>query len=465
MSVRRVLRAASLPRRVATMALVLIMPGCDDSSSRAPGTAPSGSAPAPAPLSAPSAVGPLPSAPPPAPARARPPTATPVPDASEQRARLVWYPADRVQSPITARVAASLREIAARDPSLRADVFAKLGDSITASADFLYCFSRRHRLHHVDLGERGDLAPTLEFFRRGDAGGRDPFFRESRAAAVGWSAWKLLRGAPTPLEVELHRTRARFALVMYGTNDLEAQNPQGYARDLFEVVDVLTRRGTIPLLSSIPPRLDKPSRDTWVPRYNAIVRGVAMRRAVPFVDYHRALESVPRHGLTKFGIHPSTYAGRLGFDACDLRAAGLEHGYNVRNLVSLDALDRARRALEADAALDPEPPAPPGQRSERVPLEIGALPFVDAPEPSEQGTFYALELPRARRVHVLAVSPGARPSTVRVSTAERSGAPLSVAGGGAVLSLDAGRHVLEVRVGGQVGDLLLIVSDAPTWSK
>lgn len=463
MSVRRVLRAVRLPRRVAAMALVLLAPGCDDSSSRTPGAARPG--PAPASLSVSSAAGPPPSAPPPAPVRAAPPAASPAPGASEERSRLVWYPADRVQSPITARVVASLREIAARDPSLRADVFAKLGDSITASADFLYCFSRRHRLHHVDLGERGDLAPTLELFRGGDAGGRDPFFRESRAAAVGWSAWKLLRGAPTPLEVELHRTRARFALVMYGTNDLEAQNPRGYARDLFEVVDALTRRGTIPILSSIPPRLDKPSRDVWVPRYNAIVRGVAMSRAVPFVDYHRALESVPRHGLTKFGIHPSTYAGRLGFDACDLRAAGLEYGYNVRNLVSLDALDRARRALEAGAALDPEPPAPPGQRSARVPLEIGALPFVDAPEPSERATFYALELPSPRRVHLLAVSPGARPPTVRVSTAERPGAPLSVAEGGAVLSLDAGRHVLEVRVGGQVGDSLLIVSDAPAWSK
>ncbi len=430
---------------LALLVLTALPSGCDDRRAEA-----AVAASARPPIAALSASG-APAPPPPK------PTAPP---------RAVRYPSDRVESPISAAVVQSMRRIAARNPSLPSDAFAKIGDSITASADYLYCFSKHHRLHHVDLADHGELASTLERFRGGKAAGRDPFFRESVAAVVGWSAWQMLRGTPSPLDVELDKVPARFAFVMFGTNDLEAQNPRGYADNMFDVVDHIIQRGTIPIVFSIPPRLDKPSRNAWVPRYNGVVRGIAMLRQIPFVDFHLALDKAPHHGLAKWGIHPSTYAGKLGFDACDFSAEGLEHGYNVRNLVSLEALDRASRALERNAPLDPPSTALAGEGTARDPLRVGTLPFVDTPDPAaRKTTLYRLDVAGKRGVHVLAVAHGGAPPTVDVARRDKPDAPLASGNGSLVAELEAGSYLVRIAPRAPDRDVVVVISDEPHWAE
>jgi hypothetical protein len=273
------------------------------------------------------------------------------------------YPFDRTHSPIDANVTRRLREIAARDPSLRADVFSKIGDSMTASDDFMRCFARPE----LELGEHAAVLPMIERFRATDS-----FRRRSEAARIGWSAWQVLEGNPSPLEREVTAIRPRFALVQFGTNDLELGKMKHFALRLLDVTDSLIERGVIPILFTIPRRKDSLERDVWVQRYNAVVRLIAQSRQVPLVDYHRELLRLPGQGMAKDGIHPSTYKGPRGRDGCALHAEGLRHGYNLRNLLSLRALERALHALsDAGKPLDPAYGSSDAMR-------IAQLPAVDA---------------------------------------------------------------------------------------
>jgi hypothetical protein len=283
---------------------------------------------------------------------------SPAPAAAADGA-ITQYPFDATFSPIDERVARKLREIAARDTSRRI-AFAKVGDSMTASGDFLHCFGRKK----LELGAHAGLARTIERV------GLDSFVRESQSAKIGWSAWQAVSSSPSPLELELERTKARFALVMFGTNDLEIGNLHTYAERLRDIVELATDRGVIPILFTIPARRDRADRDVWVPRYNAVIRALAQAEQIPLVDYRRELEKLPGKGLAKDGIHPSTFHGPEGRNACALDADGLRHGYNLRNLLALQTLERALAALDGRAS------DPPGTARRPDSERISSLPFV-----------------------------------------------------------------------------------------
>lgn len=279
------------------------------------------------------------------------------------------YPADRAQSPLTPWVADTLRAIAETAPRAP-DVFAKIGDSVTVSRAFMRCFAT----DDLQLDGRDHLWPTIERFRMGDAGGTDPFRRESSAATVGWSASHALRGDPAPLDVELELLDPRFAVVMFGTNDIQNRDIDGYAIQLWDLIDRVIDSGTIPIMSTVMPRDDDPDADARVPRYNAVVRAIAQGRQVPLVDFHRLLSPLPDHGLGPDRLHPSV----APTGACDLSPDGLLYGYNIRNLLTITALDRARRALDpGEAAPDPPHPRPTATGGVADPIVIDRLPFTD----------------------------------------------------------------------------------------
>ncbi|MEM9193590.1 MAG: SGNH/GDSL hydrolase family protein [Myxococcota bacterium] len=271
---------------------------------------------------------------------------------------------------LTPGTVAGLRAVADRVEGRNNQVFAKIGDSATVSRAFLECFAR----DGVVLGAHGALQPTIDFFRGGNAGGRDPFRRQSVAAEVGWSARQLLIGQPPPLLQEVQAINPRFAFVLSGGNDVEGREPRRYANRMVRIVDRLTTRGVIPILGSITPRNDDPEADQWVRRYNAVNRAIADGRGVPYIDFHQALSLLPRRGLARDGVHPNVYVAEHETRPCDLGEAGLQHGQNVRNLLALQTLDRLRRRLlGGEAATEPELPVAAGTVSN--PVRIDAVPF------------------------------------------------------------------------------------------
>lgn len=292
------------------------------------------------------------------------------------------YPADRLQSPITPAVRDRLAALAAAgggDPA----VFMKVGDSITADENALGCFAGSE----VNLGDRDDLGATIDHFLAGEAGRYTPWDRESRAAEVGQTAAWAMEGDPSPLERELSALSPAFAVVQFGTNDMEMAETYkdaiwAYGEDMLDLTDELLGAGVIPLLVTIPPRLDDEGADRWVSNYNAVLRGIAQARQLPLVDLELGLRALDGYGLYSDGVHLEPYER----GACRLGDNGLEYGCNVRNLLVLDGLDRLRRAALEGEALDEPESALAGEGTAADPFVVsGGLPFTDLRDTATDG--------------------------------------------------------------------------------
>lgn len=270
--------------------------------------------------------------------------------AADALAAPVRYPAGAVHSPMTRGVVDRLREVLARSGGRR-DVFIKVGDSNTVNPAFLGCFARKD----VRLGAHAALAPTLDFFRSHIVDGRRTSFdRVTEAARVGWLAGAVLAGERAPLEREIAALRPAFAVVMLGTNDNRPGGIEPFTKNLAEVVDRALALGVVPLVSTIPPRTDSPAAAARVAELNAVVRSLAEERQVPLMDLHAALLPLRGRGLAADGVHLQV-AGKDSPHGCWFTRDALSRGMNVRNLVTLTALDRARRFLLDGEAPEPDP--------------------------------------------------------------------------------------------------------------
>jgi len=254
-------------------------------------------------------------------------------------------------------VTSHLEKVAGRGERLgnRPGVFAKIGDSITASPSFLQALACRA----PRLGAWSDLRGTLEFFGETPvpAGSEESlcpvsnsFSRVGVAAVPGWravDALSRLEASPECLDLpavgcELQLTRPSVALVMFGTNDLTEFTAVGFRRDLARVARLVSGAGTIPVLSTIPPRERFSQR---VARFNEEIAALAENRGLPLWNYWRQMAEpgVPSRGLGEDGVHPSALCPPCS--AIDFRPAGLRYGYSLRNLGALRVLDRLRRRL------------------------------------------------------------------------------------------------------------------------
>jgi hypothetical protein len=251
-------------------------------------------------------------------------------------------------------------------------VFSKVGASNTVNTNFLHCFGGTS----VDLGGRDALRSTLDHFRAGAAGGTDPYRRTSLAATVGWSAWAAVTGTPSPLQRELDAVDPRYAVVMFGTNDIQTRDLHRHGQSLLDLAELCAARGVIPLFTSVPPRDDDAEADRWVPRFTAVMRGVAQTAQMPFMDLERALRVLPGHGLGTDGIHMNAYPS--GARACALTPEGLRYGFNVRNLLTLESLHRVRLVVEGGPAPDASAEVLRGAGTAEAPFEVPSLPFADA---------------------------------------------------------------------------------------
>jgi GDSL-like Lipase/Acylhydrolase family len=275
-----------------------------------------------------------------------------------------------LHAPMTQFVVDRLRTVRAGQTNKRDAVFAKVGDSMTVSTNYLQCFAS----DAVELGTL-DVDETRLFF----ASDIDSYRRVSAAATVGWSSSAAIAGQPSPLDVEIDTIQPRFAVVQFGTNDVGFRTITAFANDMTTIVDGLLGRGVIPVVVTMPPRDDDSEADARVPRFNLAVRAVAEARQIPFVDIESALRVLPGHGTGPDGIHLEGD----GRGACMLDSEGLLHGDNVRNAVVLEALDRAKRAAVDGVVLD-EDIGPPrrGAGSPADPIIIDALPYTDARDTS-----------------------------------------------------------------------------------
>ena len=254
------------------------------------------------------------------------------------------FPAAGLRMRLPLDVVDHIRQIYARGQQLgnHPDVFAKIGDSITKSiltldpvGDGLY-----------DLGDYAYLQAVIDFYSRTPTrDGHNSFNDESLAAEVGWTTYRVLNpdesdptlclAGKSPLLCEYRLLQPSVALIMFGTNDVSILDPDNYRANLDRIVELSERRGIIPILSTIPVRVNY---ETQCQQFNAIIVNVAAQHAIPLLDYSGAMLPLGRAGYDLDKVHPSVppkgYAG-----AADFRAANLYYGYVIRNLTALQMLD------------------------------------------------------------------------------------------------------------------------------
>jgi LysM repeat protein len=226
----------------------------------------------------------------------------------------------------------------------RADVFSKVGDSITVAAPFLIPIGSGQ----YNLQAHAYLQPALDYFARTTAWDGNSYVNTSQAAKGGWSAWTVINPYVVnsncftyemPLVCEYRLARPSIALIMLGTNDVKTTPADTYERYLRTTIETSINMGVIPVLSTIPDL----HRDWAVGRVE-IINGIIVRLAreydVPLWDYWSALQALPNDGLSGDGVHPS-YPSIAG--AANFTPDNLQYGYTVRNLLALQALDAVWR--------------------------------------------------------------------------------------------------------------------------
>lgn len=245
-------------------------------------------------------------------------------------------------------ISGTARQIYLRGQQLgnNAGVFAKVGDSITASNLFLNPIGNGG----ARLNEYAYLQPVIDFFSQTPARDHFSFANTSLAARGGWTSFDVLdpqRAVPgicnygeSPLVCEYRTNHPSVALIMLGTNDLNWVNGTDFRNNMERIVQTSIDMGVIPVLSTIP---DQPLSYAAgrVAEFNGIIMDIAAQHDIPLWNYWLALQGLPNQGLSGDSVHPSYDPSTAETGIFD--ANGLRYGYNVRNLTALMVLDAVWR--------------------------------------------------------------------------------------------------------------------------
>lgn len=295
-------------------------------------------------------------------------------------------PPGKVIGDIDADMKAHLQEImqTGQAKGRRINVFAKVGDSITESMAFLYDLGYGWE----NLGEYTNLSGIVEYYREVtvdtmDGEEHNSFNRQSLCGVSGDCAGAPLEGGRnSTLYSEFDEINPGVAIIMYGTNDIALSDLGTYRRDMNAIIDVCEEEGVIPILSTIPDRLDGSREGELALEYNDAIRSIARERNVPLLDYWLALQPLPNKGIDDDGIHPNAYKPGEFYEACNFSEEGLQYGFNVRNKTALEMLLKLKQVVIDDGPPDtgepgestaPTPSARP-TGAEAPPPEAEALP-------------------------------------------------------------------------------------------
>ena len=156
----------------------------------------------------------------------------------------------------------------------RPGTFAHFGDSITETLAFWTPLKQA----------RKDAPPKMEqAFRRVEAHLRPECWRDWKGPEFGNQGGRTIRWAEENVGAWLERLNPEVALVMFGTNDLDGMEVDEYRDRLRSVVQRCLDRGTVVILSTIPPRHGFAGKAA---AFAEVARKVARELSVPLVDYH-----------------------------------------------------------------------------------------------------------------------------------------------------------------------------------
>jgi hypothetical protein len=235
---------------------------------------------------------------------------------------------------------------------------AQLGDSITHSMAFWSVMSWTYPDKYLAGADAMPKTPPGSRWRDVIKGARDKGPKHGNYS--GWRVGNVVK----VLNDVLARNRPEVAIVMLGTNDMDAG--PAYRNGLEAIVTKCLDANCIPILNTIPP---KRGRLDTVNAINAVVHEIAKKHGVPLVDYfaevmkRRPGSSWDGTLISKDGVHPS------GGKSQDYSEDNLRNsGYALRNWLNWLMYRRIYfRLLHSDAGRKAET-----ERVERVRAEAAA---------------------------------------------------------------------------------------------
>jgi hypothetical protein len=232
-------------------------------------------------------------------------------------------------------------------------VFAKLGDCMTENEFFLGPISN----NQYDLGEFTSLKPTIDNFlgvpmrsASGKAWDKDSFATVGLASAGGfnvagpldptWTNPEWCNPNESPMGCEYRVSKPSIAIIMFGTNDVNATDLPTYDYYLRSIISQTLDAGVIPILNTFPTRPENVKKSMQL---NQIVVKVAQDYTIPLVNLNRALDALPNDGVDP---NDTTHLSAPADKAVDVFSKdNLQYGFTVRNLVTLQALDEVLKAI------------------------------------------------------------------------------------------------------------------------
>jgi hypothetical protein len=233
-------------------------------------------------------------------------------------------------------------------------VFAKLGDCMTENEFFLGPMANKQ----FDLGEFTSLQSAIENFlgvpmrsASGKAWDKDSFATVGLASAGGfnvagpldptWTNPEWCNPNESPMGCEYRVSKPSIAIIMFGTNDVNATDLPTYDYYLRSIISQTLDAGVIPILNTFPTRPENVEKSRQL---NQIVVKVAQEYAIPLVNLNRALDDLPNAGVNP---NDTTHLSAPADKRVDVFTKdNLQYGFTLRNLVTLQALDEVLKALK-----------------------------------------------------------------------------------------------------------------------
>ncbi len=239
--------------------------------------------------------------------------------------------------PVIPTVSQTAREIYAQGQSLgrRPQAFSKVGDCESRTVWFLGDFDLGPQ--YYNLGPYAALQDTVDYYQ-------GSFGRLSQVARPGftvasmlsplWADRKECQPNESPLACEYRQHNPALALISVGTNDVA--RPDGFEKNLREVIEQTIEAGIVPVLATKADNLEGNHH------LNATIARLALEYDLPLWNFWRAVQDLPGQGLQEDRAHltwsPNDYAD----------PANLKRAWPVRNLTALQVLDVLRQELSAD---------------------------------------------------------------------------------------------------------------------
>lgn len=228
----------------------------------------------------------------------------------------------------------------------RPNVFMKVGDSVTDSQPFMLAYGQGGG---YNLGDYGYLQDTINHFagvspREGVV---NSFTNRSFSAITGATSASMLDGLwadPTfcsgqsPLMCEINLTRPSVGFVLFGTQDMRVLQPFEFRINLAQIVEAMMFNGVIPVLSTFHNNNTYYGEEALT--FNNIIVDVANQYDVPLINLWKATQPLPDNGTNPADpVHLTQ-----GIDNY-YNFTGEEnvYGVNMRNLLTLQALDELRQ--------------------------------------------------------------------------------------------------------------------------